>query len=182
MRWFDFVAVSIWIAAASASSLSALRCAQAQTAYPSRPVKIIVPIGAGGSYDLVGRFLASRSFPSRWGQGFFVENPHRRRHRRRHAGRRRWAAPDGYTLLMGGLSNIVFNAARSGELALPAADGFRAGRARLKFPLCAGGVVRICRRRPCTTSSRPGASKPRINSRWRPPDPAPVSRSSAPPS
>src|SRR5712691_11843830 len=31
---------------------------QAQTNYPERPVKIIVPIGPGGSYDLVGRALA----------------------------------------------------------------------------------------------------------------------------
>ena len=31
---------------------------QAQSGYPERPVKIIVPIGPGGSYDLVGRYLA----------------------------------------------------------------------------------------------------------------------------
>ena len=29
--------------------------AHAQAGYPDRPVKIIVPIGPGGSYDLVGR-------------------------------------------------------------------------------------------------------------------------------
>src|SRR5258707_12421031 len=41
-----------WIGAALAFSVAA---AQAQGAYPDRPVKIIVPIGPGGSYDLVGR-------------------------------------------------------------------------------------------------------------------------------
>src|SRR4051812_7205413 len=47
--------------------------AQAQTAYPNRPVKIIVPIGPGGSYDLVGRYVAD-VLSKRLGQGFFVEN------------------------------------------------------------------------------------------------------------
>ena len=45
----------------TASSLALLASpgvAQAQTGYPDRPVKIIVPIGPGGSYDLVGRHLA----------------------------------------------------------------------------------------------------------------------------
>ena len=47
--------------------------AQAQTAYPDRPVKIIVPIGPGGSYDLIGRHLAD-VLSKRTGQAFFVEN------------------------------------------------------------------------------------------------------------
>src|SRR5437660_12522628 len=44
------------IAAALALGVAA---ALAQTNYPDRPVKIIVPIGPGGSYDLVGRQLAA---------------------------------------------------------------------------------------------------------------------------
>ena len=59
-----------WIAAALAFSVAA---AQAQTGYPDRPVKIIVPIGPGGSYDLVGRHLAD-ALSKRAGQSFFVEN------------------------------------------------------------------------------------------------------------
>jgi tripartite-type tricarboxylate transporter receptor subunit TctC len=81
--------------------------AAAQT-YPDRPIKIIVPIGPAGSYDLVGRLLADQ-LSKRLGQSVFVEN-------RPGAGTivgtqaAVTAPPDGYTLLVGGLSNIVFNA------------------------------------------------------------------------
>ena len=46
--------------------------AAAQT-YPERPVRIIVPMPAGGSYDVVGRLLANR-LSDLLGQSFFVEN------------------------------------------------------------------------------------------------------------
>jgi tripartite-type tricarboxylate transporter receptor subunit TctC len=81
--------------------------AVAQT-YPDRPVKIVVPIGPSGSYDLVARVLAD-SLTKRLGQTVVVEN-------RPGAGTIVGtnavvnSAPDGYTLLVGGLSNIVFNA------------------------------------------------------------------------
>jgi tripartite-type tricarboxylate transporter receptor subunit TctC len=71
------------------------------------PAWAIVPIGPGGSYDFVGRLLANR-LTELMGQSFFVEN-------RTGAGTlvgtqsAAAAAPDGYTLLIGGLSNIVFN-------------------------------------------------------------------------
>jgi tripartite-type tricarboxylate transporter receptor subunit TctC len=76
--------------------------------YPARPVKIIVPIGAAGSYDIVGRLLADQ-LTKRLGQSFLVEN-------RPGAGAIIGtqavvtAPPDGYTLLIGGLANMVFNA------------------------------------------------------------------------
>ena len=79
----------------------------AQT-YPDRPVKIVVPIGPAGSYDLLGRLVADQ-LTRRLGQTFTVEN-------RPGAGTVVGtkavvaSAPDGYTLLVGGLSNIVFNA------------------------------------------------------------------------
>jgi tripartite-type tricarboxylate transporter receptor subunit TctC len=81
--------------------------AAAQT-YPDRPIKIIVPIGPAGSYDIVGRLLADQ-LAKRVGQSVVVEN-------RPGAGtvvgtQAAINAPaDGYTLLVGGLSNIVFNA------------------------------------------------------------------------
>ena len=77
-------------------------------AYPDRAVKIIVPIGPSGSYDIVGRLLADQ-LSKRLGQSVVVEN-------RPGAGTIVGtqavinAPPDGYTLLIGGLSNIVFNA------------------------------------------------------------------------
>ncbi len=76
--------------------------------YPDRPVKIIVPIGPAGSYDIVGRLLADQ-LSRRLGQSVVVEN-------RPGAGTIVGtqsvinSPADGYTLLVGGLSNIVFNA------------------------------------------------------------------------
>ena len=92
-----------------------IEVAQAQTAYPDRPVKIIVPIGPGGSYDLVGRHLAD-VLSKRTGQGFFVEN-------KVGAGTvvgtvaAAQSEPDGYTLMIGGLSNMAFNSALYSKLA-----------------------------------------------------------------
>src|SRR5436305_2309063 len=88
--------------------------AQAQAPYPSHPVKIIVPIAPGGSYDLVGRYLAD-ALSKGMGQAFFVEN-------RPGAGTvvgtqaAAQAEPDGYTLLVGGLSNMAFNSALYSKL------------------------------------------------------------------
>ena len=76
--------------------------------YPTRPVRIIVPTGPGGSYDVVARIVGDQ-LTQRTGQSFFVEN-------RTGAGTVVGtqvainAKPDGYTLLAGGLSNIIFNA------------------------------------------------------------------------
>src|SRR5438067_9858393 len=75
--------------------------------YPSRPVHIIVPSTPGGGYDVIGRLLAERLSPQ-FGQPFVVEN-------RAGGGTLvgtqavATAAPDGYTLLVGGLANMAFN-------------------------------------------------------------------------
>ena len=88
---------------------------QAQTSYPERPVKIIVPIGPGGSYDLVGRALADAT-SRRTAQSFFVEN-------KPGAGTvvgtqaAAQSEADGYTLMVGGLSNMAFNSALYSNLA-----------------------------------------------------------------
>jgi len=89
--------------------------ARAQGSYPDRPVKIVVPIAPGGSYDLVGRLLAD-ALSKRTGQAFFVEN-------KVGAGTvvgtvaAAQSEPDGYTLLVGGLSNMAFNSALYSKLA-----------------------------------------------------------------
>jgi tripartite-type tricarboxylate transporter receptor subunit TctC len=76
--------------------------------YPSRAVRIIVPTGPGGGYDVFARIVGDQ-LAQRTGQGFIVEN-------RTGAGTVVGtqtainAKPDGYTLLAGGLSNIIFNA------------------------------------------------------------------------
>jgi tripartite-type tricarboxylate transporter receptor subunit TctC len=79
----------------------------AQT-YPDRPIKIIVPVGPAGSYDLVARLLADH-LSRRLGQSVFVEN---RAGGGMNVGTQAVAIapPDGYTLLIGGLANMVFNA------------------------------------------------------------------------
>ncbi len=46
--------------------------ASAQT-YPSKPVRIVVPFGAGGGTDIQGRLLAQK-FQASMGQNFLVEN------------------------------------------------------------------------------------------------------------
>jgi tripartite-type tricarboxylate transporter receptor subunit TctC len=103
-----------WIAAALAALALSVAAAQPQTAYPDHPVKIIVPIGPGGSYDLVGRHLAD-VLSKRTGQAFFVEN-------KPGAGTvvgtqaAAQSEPDGYTLLVGGLSNMAFNSALYSKL------------------------------------------------------------------
>jgi tripartite-type tricarboxylate transporter receptor subunit TctC len=103
-----------WITAALASFALLAAMAQAQTNYPDHPVKIIVPIGPGGSYDLVGRHLAD-VLSKRAGQAFFVEN-------KPGAGTvvgtqaAAQSEPDGYTLVVGGLSNMAFNSALYSKL------------------------------------------------------------------
>ena len=72
--------------------------AQAQSSYPARPVKIIVPSAPGGGTDISARVLAQQ-FSLAMGQQFYVEN-------RPGAGNMigieaaARSAPDGYTLLM----------------------------------------------------------------------------------
>lgn len=66
--------------------------------YPSRPVRMIVPLGAGGPADLVGRYLAQQ-LGEQLKQSFFIEN------RPGAAGvigtaEAAKAAADGYTLLI----------------------------------------------------------------------------------
>src|ERR1700710_2403846 len=76
--------------------------------YPDHAVKIVVPIGPSGSYDILGRLVADQLSP-RLNQSFVVEN---RPGGGTIVGTKAVIAspPDGYTLLVGGLSNIVFNA------------------------------------------------------------------------
>jgi tripartite-type tricarboxylate transporter receptor subunit TctC len=86
------------LAAGAAALPAASRIAHTQTAYPTRPVRIIVPFPAGGTNDIVAR-LISQWLSERLGQQFIIEN-------RPGAGTNIGtevavrASPDGYTLLL----------------------------------------------------------------------------------
>ena len=58
---------------AAAATLGAALPALAQAAWPSRPVKIVVPTGPGSSLDLIVRAM-SEKLAARWGQPVVIEN------------------------------------------------------------------------------------------------------------
>ena len=97
---FDF------IKALAVLGVLAPAAAQAQT-YPSRPVTMVVPFAAGGTFDVLGRILAVR-MGELLGQTVIVENT-------TGAGgivgvnRVISAKPDGYTLLLGTVGTHAYN-------------------------------------------------------------------------
>lgn len=80
-------------------TLAAVAPAQAQSEYPNKTIRLIVPFPPGGSTDIVGRVVAQK-LSERLGQSIVVEN-------RAGAGgtigtdAAAKAAPDGYTLSIG---------------------------------------------------------------------------------
>ena len=90
-----------------AASLVALAAAAAWAQFPSRPIRIIVPIPAGGAPDIAARVVGQKLYEL-LGQPVTVEN---------HAGSNgniagdmvAKAPPDGYTLLLGQDSLITIN-------------------------------------------------------------------------
>jgi tripartite-type tricarboxylate transporter receptor subunit TctC len=81
--------------------------ATAADAFPSRPIRLVVPFPAGGPLDIVGRELAQK-LGEAWGQSVIVEN-------KPGAGGNIGAdyvaksVPDGYTVVMGALSTHAVN-------------------------------------------------------------------------
>jgi tripartite-type tricarboxylate transporter receptor subunit TctC len=79
--------------------------APAQTGYPARPVRVVVPFAPGGPSDVIARLLAQK-FSESLGQQFYVEN---------HAGGggnlgtalAARTAPDGYTMLVASSSFMI---------------------------------------------------------------------------
>ena len=84
------------LAAGVAALPAASRIARAQ-AYPSRPVRVIVPFAPGGQTDVVARLIAQQ-LSDRLGKQFYIENA-AGAGGNIGAGRAAQAPPDGYTIL-----------------------------------------------------------------------------------
>src|SRR6516162_9025112 len=92
------------LAAGAAAAPALPRTAGAET-YPARPVHLIVPVPAGGTFDIVARLVA-QSLSQRLGQQIVIDN-------RGGAGTNigtavvAHATPDGYTLLLAGSPGAI---------------------------------------------------------------------------
>src|SRR3954470_23394348 len=96
----SIISKALAVAAASAISLSAFA-----QAWPSRPVRIVVPLSPGGFADTPTRILAAR-LSEQLGKNFFVEN------RPGAGGTVGWdfvakQPPDGYTLAITGTTHLI---------------------------------------------------------------------------
>jgi len=103
-------------------TISVCAFAQQNTDYPNHPIKLIVPIAPGGGTDIIGRKVAQK-LTDLLPQATFVENK---------AGAGSLigtefvakAPADGYTLLVGGLFNMVMNKALMKNLPYDPAKDF----------------------------------------------------------
>jgi tripartite-type tricarboxylate transporter receptor subunit TctC len=75
--------------------------------WPARPITLVVPYGAGGATDVIGRLFAQQMGQS-LGRQIIVENVPGAGGMTG-AGRVANAPPDGYQILFGGSGNLVFN-------------------------------------------------------------------------
>lgn len=97
------------LAAAALVAIGATGTALAQSDYPNKPVRLVVPYAPGGATDVIGRVLA-KQLSETLGQQFVVDN-------RAGAGGSLGAGQvakspaDGYTLLMGAFTSHTINAA-----------------------------------------------------------------------
>ena len=97
----------IGILAAALAALPLPAAAQSADAYPSRPVKILVPYAPGGATDIIARIVAARLTDS-LGQSFVVENrPGATGNLALEAVAK--APADGYTLFVGNVSTNTIN-------------------------------------------------------------------------
>ena len=93
------------LAGAFAAMIAALPAAAQAPAYPTKPVRFVVPLAAGGGADTFARFLA-RPLTQQLGQQVIVEN---RPGASGVIGGQHvvQSAPDGYTLLIAGTGQLV---------------------------------------------------------------------------
>jgi len=93
------------VAAATGTAIAQTASTGSGPAYPVKPVRIVVPFAPGGPNDILAR-LVGQKLTEQWGQNFIIEN-------RGGAGGTigvefaSKAPADGYTLVMGGSSNLA---------------------------------------------------------------------------
>ena len=122
--------------------------AQAQAAWPTKPVRMVVPFSPGGATDIVARAWWRRSCPRCWGQTVVVDN-------RAGAGGNigadivAKAPPDGYTLLMAS-GSITINPHLYKKMPFDTEKDLRADHQRRQRPDAASS---------CPTSRRPRTSR-----------------------
>src|SRR5215211_7692885 len=87
-----------------AGDASMLRIAFAQSKYPERPIKLVIPFAPGGVSDVVGRLWADAMKPPLG--SVFIENQGGGGGLVGGAAAAR-ANPDGYTLLLGSVATLV---------------------------------------------------------------------------
>ena len=110
------------IAAVCALALAAIPDARADDAFPSKPVRIIVPYPAGGVADLLPRTVGQK-LAEKWGQPVVVENkPGASGNIGMAEGAR--AAADGYTIVLAPTGNLTVNQFLFGNLPFDAAKDF----------------------------------------------------------
>ena len=64
---------TLWRGLAAAGVLAVAAGAQAQPAFPSKPITIVVPASPGGAIDIAARLIGAR-FTAAWGQPVTIEN------------------------------------------------------------------------------------------------------------
>jgi tripartite-type tricarboxylate transporter receptor subunit TctC len=96
-----------WLAAAGAGALALQAQVQAQTAWPGKSVRFLVPFAPGGTSEIVARSVAAE-LTKQTGQSVYVEN------KPGGAGtvamvEAAKAAPDGHTLILGHVGTLAVN-------------------------------------------------------------------------
>lgn len=103
IRLCRLVAITVTALGIAVGSLSA----SAQTSFPTKAVRIIVPFGPGGAADALPRLLAT-PLTGMWGQPVIVDNrPGAAGNIGMELGAK--AAPDGYTLTSAPVGNLAIN-------------------------------------------------------------------------
>jgi tripartite-type tricarboxylate transporter receptor subunit TctC len=102
IRWF---AVFAFISILSMIPAPGSNKAFAQDAFPTRPVKFLVPYPSGGTNDVVARIVGDK-LQAKWGQPVIIEN---RSGGGGNIGAVAQAEPDGYTLLVSSTPPLATN-------------------------------------------------------------------------